>query len=212
MATRTRDLASGSRASSQFVWISPFKVREVTALIKGRHIDDARRILAFTPKRASRYVSKVLESAVANAEHNHQIPQEELVVFSAWADEGPTFKRAQARARGSRYVIRKRTSHIHIVVERTVVPVASPARRAAQAPASEPAAVDEEKPRRRTRAKGKAKAEPKKAEAKQRRTASAATSSRKRPASKGEAPKAKSKARAKASPTKKTGRQKRGAK
>jgi large subunit ribosomal protein L22 len=98
--------------------MSPFKVREVMNIIRGKQIDEARRILAFTPKTASRTVSKVLESAVATAEHDYQVPQDELFVKRAWADEGMTIKRFRARAQGRGYRIRKRTCHINVELER----------------------------------------------------------------------------------------------
>ena len=106
------------RAGARFIRISPYKVREVAAIIKGKHIDEARRILAFTPKAASETISKVLESAVANAEHNFSVPQEELYVKFVSADEGVTIKRFRARAQGRGYRIRKRTSHINLELER----------------------------------------------------------------------------------------------
>ncbi|MGH2733058.1 MAG: 50S ribosomal protein L22 [Actinomycetota bacterium] len=105
-------------ASARYVRISPSKVRQVALLIRGRPLDEARRILAFTPKTGAREISKVLESAVANAEHNFQIPQDELLVKLTRADEGPTLKRYRPRALGRAYRIRKRTSHIHVVLAR----------------------------------------------------------------------------------------------
>jgi len=119
MSKRPGDLTRTVKAGSKFIRISPFKVREVTALIKGKPVDEARRILAFTPKAASREVSKVLESAIANAEHNFQIPQDELFVKNATADEAFKIKRLRERAQGRGFLIRKRTSHIDLVLERT---------------------------------------------------------------------------------------------
>ncbi len=107
-------------ASARYVRISPSKVRQVALLIRGRSLEEARRVLAFTPKSGAREISKVLESAVANAEHNFQIPQDELLVKVARADEGPTLKRYRPRALGRAYRIRKRTSHIHVVLAREV--------------------------------------------------------------------------------------------
>ena len=106
------------KAGARFIRISPYKVREVAQIIKGKHIDEARRILAFTPKAASETLSKILESAVANAEHNFSVPQEELFVKTVSADEGMTIKRFRARAQGRGYRIRKRTSHINLELER----------------------------------------------------------------------------------------------
>ena len=118
MSKRSGDLIRTVKAGSKFIRISPFKVREVTALIKGKPVDEARRILAFTPKVASREVSKVLEAAIANAEHNFQIPQEELFVKNATADEAFKIKRLRERAQGRGFLIRKRTCHIDLVLER----------------------------------------------------------------------------------------------
>ena len=127
------------KAGARFVRISPYKVREVAAVIKGKHVDEARRILAFTPKAASHEMNKVLESAIANAEHNFQVPQEELYVRFVSADEGVTIKRFRARAQGRGYRIRKRTSHIQLELERrqtetTERPRRSAVRRGTSAP------------------------------------------------------------------------------
>ena len=108
------------KAGAKFIRISPYKVREVAAIIKGMHVDEARRILAFTPKAASFEMSKILESAIANAEHNFQVPQEELYVRFVSADEGVTIKRFRPRAQGRGFRIRKRTSHIQLELERRV--------------------------------------------------------------------------------------------
>jgi large subunit ribosomal protein L22 len=118
MAREPGELATQANARARYVGMSPFKLRQVAALIRGKPIDEARRILAFTPKAASRELSKVLEAAVANAEQNFQIPQDELVVKIARADEGPTLRRFRPRALGRAYRVRKRTSHIDLVVER----------------------------------------------------------------------------------------------
>jgi large subunit ribosomal protein L22 len=113
----------GTQASARarYAWIAPNKVRQVAALIRGKPVDEARRILAFTPKAASHTLTKLLESAVANAEHNHQIPQEELFVRQVSADEGTTHKRIRPRAQGRAFRVRKRTSHIEVVLEQTVL-------------------------------------------------------------------------------------------
>jgi large subunit ribosomal protein L22 len=109
----------------------------VAALIRGKHVDEARRILAFTPKAASQHLSKVLESAIANAEHNFEIPGDELYVAIVAADEGPTLKRIRPRAQGRAYRVRKRTSHIRMVLVRGTSPEVrqAPRRRRAQGPA-----------------------------------------------------------------------------
>lgn len=118
MSRQAGELMTQAAASARFIRVSAYKVREVCALIKGKQLDEARRVLAFTPKAASREIAKVLESAVANAEHNFQIPQDQLFVKNAWADEGLTIKRGRARAQGRYYRIRKRTSHINLLLER----------------------------------------------------------------------------------------------
>lgn len=169
MARQASELAAGSSARARFIWISPYKVREVTALIKGKHIDEARRILAFTPKAASRLVAKVLESAVANAEHNYQIPQEELVVKAAWADEGPVFKRSQPRARGARNMIRRRTCHIHVALERIRRPEPAVPRRARTAPAEAAPKGETKEPKVRRRRSSKSQEKPKAPAARKRR-------------------------------------------
>lgn len=118
------------KAGARYIRISPYKVREVAELIKGKHVDEVRRILAFTPKAASQTVSKVLESAIANAEHNFSVSQEDLYVRLVSVDEGVTIKRFRPRAQGRAYRIRKRTSHINLELERRV-PQAPPPRRQA---------------------------------------------------------------------------------
>ncbi len=105
-------------ATARYIRMSPTKARQVVDLIRGRHVDDARRVLKFTQRAASTPVGKVLESAIANAEHNRGLPGDELVVARAWVDEGPTLKRFRPRAQGRATRIRKRTCHISIVVGR----------------------------------------------------------------------------------------------
>ncbi len=105
-----------ARARARYIRQSPFKVRRVLDLVRGLPVDEARVVLEFTNRRASEPIRKVLESAVANAEHNHALDAEELVISEAFADEGPTLKRYRPRARGRATRIRKRTSHITIVV------------------------------------------------------------------------------------------------
>ncbi|MEX2324738.1 MAG: 50S ribosomal protein L22 [Nitriliruptoraceae bacterium] len=104
------------KATAKYVRISPTKVRQILRLIVGQRVDDARRILQFADKRAAAPVLKVLDSAVANAENNDGLDPDELMVVNAFADEGPTLKRYQPRALGRAYRIRKRTSHITVVV------------------------------------------------------------------------------------------------
>ena len=134
MARQAREIRQRATAGARYVRVSASKVRQVAVLIRGKHVDEARRILAFTPKAASHHLSKVLESAIANAEHNFDIPGDELYVAIAAADEGPTLKRIRPRAQGRAYRVRKRTSHIRMVLIRGESPeaVQSQRRRGAQ--------------------------------------------------------------------------------
>lgn len=104
------------RAHAKYIRQSPQKVRVVLDLIRGMSVDEAGLVLAHVGRRASDPVSKVLHSAVSNAEHNHSLDADDLYVAEAFADEGPTLKRYRPRARGRADRIEKRTSHITIVV------------------------------------------------------------------------------------------------
>jgi len=95
---------------------SPTKVRQVLRLIVGKDVADARETLRFCERGPAETVMKLLDSAVANAEHNDNVPEEELYVARAFADEGPTMKRWRPRAQGRATRINKRTSHITLVV------------------------------------------------------------------------------------------------
>ena len=107
-----------TRASVRHLRTSPSKVREVLGLIRGREIDDARERLRFSMRGPAEEVLKLLDSAVANAESNQSLPEDELFVARAYADEGPTLKRWRPRARGRGTRIHKRTSHVTIVLSR----------------------------------------------------------------------------------------------
>ncbi|HHX87898.1 MAG TPA: 50S ribosomal protein L22 [Firmicutes bacterium] len=106
-----------ARAQARFVRIAPRKARAVVNMIKQKDVEEALGILRYTPQRGAQVVSKVLQSAVANAEHNLELARHNLYVDRAYVDEGPTLKRVRPRARGRRYLIRKRTSHITVVVK-----------------------------------------------------------------------------------------------
>ncbi len=106
-----------ARAQMKFVRISPRKVKIVCDLIRGKDVRLAAAILKQTPKAASEVMEKLLKSAVANAENNHEMDAETLYVAETFADPGPIIKRYQPRARGSAGRINKRTSHITIVVK-----------------------------------------------------------------------------------------------
>ncbi|HEX2026888.1 MAG TPA: 50S ribosomal protein L22 [Nitriliruptorales bacterium] len=105
-----------TKATAKHVRVSPWKVRQLTALIRGEHVEEARRILRLSGKGAGKPLGKVLDSAVANAENNDGLDPDELWVLAAYADEGPMLRRWQPRALGRAYRIRKRTSHITVVV------------------------------------------------------------------------------------------------
>jgi len=104
------------RAQAKYVRSSARKARLVCDHIRGKSVEEARAILAFTPRAVARDWSKVLESAVANAEHNNELDGEDLIVKAAHADEGPTLKRFRPRAMGRATPIRKRTSHLTILL------------------------------------------------------------------------------------------------
>ena len=105
-----------AKAVAKYVRISPRKVRQVVNLIRGKKISDAMAILQFTPKGSTEPVTKVLKSAVANAEHNLDLNADDLIVSEIYVDQGPTLKRIKPRAQGRADRIRKRTSHITVVV------------------------------------------------------------------------------------------------
>ena len=105
-----------ARAIARYVRIAPRKVRLVVDQIRGKNIAEARTILAFSERSAAETVAKVLNSAVANAEHNYDMRADNLVVKATYVDEGPTLKRIRPRAKGSASRINKRTSHITVVV------------------------------------------------------------------------------------------------
>jgi ribosomal protein L22 len=104
------------RAHAKYVRTSARKARLVCDHIRGKSVDEARAILAHTPRAVARDWSKLLESAVANAEHNHELVGDDLRIHSVTADEGPTLKRFRPRAYGRATRIRKRTSHLTITL------------------------------------------------------------------------------------------------
>ena len=115
MSTETTNPTA--KATARFVRVTPMKARRVIDLVRGKNVDEALDILQFAPQAASEPVAKVLASAVANAENNLDLDRRTLVVSQAFADEGPTMKRFRPRAQGRAFRIRKRTSHITVVVE-----------------------------------------------------------------------------------------------
>jgi len=152
------------RAEARYVRTAPRKAQLVTEQIRGRTVPEARTILAFMTRDAARDVERVLSSAVANAEANHNLDGDDLYVSVAVVGAGPTLKRWRARARGRVARIKKRTCHITIALalpEGGVIPAPRPA--PAPAPAAEPP-PEEAKPKRAPAGK-KAEEEPAAAEA-----------------------------------------------
>ncbi|CAA7600146.1 Ribosomal protein L22 [Acididesulfobacillus acetoxydans] len=105
-----------AKAIAKYVRVSPRKVRQVVDLIRGKKVPEALAILRFTPNGSTEPVTKVLKSAVANAEHNLELNPDELFVTRIYVDQGPTMKRIKPRAMGRADQIRKRGSHITVVV------------------------------------------------------------------------------------------------
>ncbi len=130
-------------ARARFVRVSARKARLVLDQIRGKSVGEALATLEYTPRAAARLVEKVLRSAVANAEHNHQVRNlDDLRVVQAFADGGPSLKRVQPRAMGRAFAIKHRTSHLTIGVSdetngAVVAPPAPPARPSAPPPARE---------------------------------------------------------------------------
>jgi large subunit ribosomal protein L22 len=108
-----------AKASVKYARTSPRKMRRVVELIRGQHVEEARRILRFSPLGATRDLEKVLNSAVANAEQTPGIIPQNLIVERAWVDEGPTLRRYRPRAYGRAARVRKRTSHVTVIVKST---------------------------------------------------------------------------------------------
>jgi large subunit ribosomal protein L22 len=105
-----------AKAIARTVRIAPRKVRLVVDLIRGKKVGEALAILKHTPKAASPIVEKVLNSALANADHNYNMDLDNLYVTEVYVDQGPTLKRFRPRAQGRAFRIHKRTSHITVVV------------------------------------------------------------------------------------------------
>jgi len=106
-----------TRAVAKYVRISPHKVRLLTNILVGKKVADALGILKFTPKRAAKVVEKTIRSAVANAEQHPDVDVDNLYVKQIYADPGPILKRIRPRAVGRAYRIRKRTSHIVVILD-----------------------------------------------------------------------------------------------
>ena len=104
------------RASARYVRVAPRKARLVADQVRGKHIDDARSLLQFSPRTAADDIAKVIESAAANAEANHELIGDEMIVHEIRIDEGPTLKRYRPRAMGRATPINKRTCHISVAL------------------------------------------------------------------------------------------------
>ena len=134
-----------TKAVARYIRLSPRKARLVADLIRGKSVAEALTVLQYSPQHAARRLEKVLRSAVANAEHNHQVRSFEDLRVGAYIDGGPSMKRIQPRAMGRAFHIRHRTSHITITL--TQPPEGQPAtargrdRRAAAPSAAKPAAA-----------------------------------------------------------------------
>ena len=125
MATRSKEKTAYRRehadkrphATARYIRMSPRKVKVVVDMIRGKSAKEAAAILTYTPKAACEPVLKVLNSAIANAENNPDMNRDDLYVAEVFANQGPSLKRYRARARGSASPIRKRTSHITVILD-----------------------------------------------------------------------------------------------
>jgi large subunit ribosomal protein L22 len=116
MATRTTTELPVVRASSRYVRTAPRKVRVVADQVRGMGVDEAIAMLRFSPRGASVPVMKLIQSAAANAENNHDLDPEDMVISEISVDEGPTLRRFRARARGRATRIEKRTCHLKLAI------------------------------------------------------------------------------------------------
>lgn len=106
-----------AKAIAKYVRVSPRKAGQICSLVRGKNVDEALAILKFTPRGAAADIAKVVKSAKANAENNHEMNAENLYIESIVANQGPTIKRFMPRAQGRATMIRKRTSHIEVIVK-----------------------------------------------------------------------------------------------
>jgi large subunit ribosomal protein L22 len=147
------------KAQAKWLRVTPRKARLVVEHIRGRTVPEARTVLAFTPRAAAREIEKVLASAVANAEANHGLIGDELVVSAAYVDEGPTITRWRARARGRAARIKKHTCHVTIRLVPGETDTSSRRPRRQAEPVAEEQPKTEEKPKRAPRRRAAPKAE-----------------------------------------------------
>ena len=106
-----------AKAIAKYVRVSPRKAGQICSLVRGKDVNEALAILKFTPRGAAADIAKVVKSAKANAENNHEMNAENLYIASIVANQGPTIKRFMPRAQGRATMIRKRTSHIEVVLK-----------------------------------------------------------------------------------------------
>jgi large subunit ribosomal protein L22 len=106
-----------ARALAKYIRVSPIKLLPVTNMIRGKDLDEALTILKFTPGRGSEEIEKVVQSAAANAENNHEMDRDDLYVAEVYAHYGPTMKRWRPGAQGRASMILKRSSHIGVVLK-----------------------------------------------------------------------------------------------
>lgn len=104
------------RAKARFVRISPQKIRLIMGQVRGKRVEEALNLLSFAPQRGARILKKLLDSAVANAQQNADTDVDSLFIAKVYADEGPTLKRWRPRAQGRATRIRKRTSHLTVIL------------------------------------------------------------------------------------------------
>ncbi len=118
-ADKTEAEAPVVRAKARYVRVAPRKARLVADQIRGMPVDEARTLLAFSPRNAAQDLLRLLDSAAANAEANHDLVADDLRISAVAVDEGPTLKRWRARARGRATRIEKKTSHISVALTPT---------------------------------------------------------------------------------------------
>jgi large subunit ribosomal protein L22 len=113
---KNKDVVPEAKAMARQIRVSPTKVRQVLALIRGKRAEEAMTILRFSPQKAARVVFKVLQSAIANAEHNFGMDTDKLRVLTAYADQGPVMKRFRPASMGRAHPYVHRTSHVTVTV------------------------------------------------------------------------------------------------
>ena len=106
-----------AKATAKYVRVSPRKAGQICDLVRGKNVDEALAVLKYTPKAASPLVEKLVKSAIANAENNHNMDADKLYIAEIYANQGATMKRIRAATQGRANRIRKRTSHIEVVLK-----------------------------------------------------------------------------------------------